>query len=843
MEKQIRTSIVLLSFFALVVFSTASFAQQQEIIKQQAEEELQRSTPDQVRAKIKELGLSEKEAEARAKAAGIDLQKYLGLPETQQDLQQQNLLQDQLQGAQDQLQDQQQDRQQDRQQDQKQRQPKIRKQLQPQYELRQQDSLELGIPQVVSMPSALAKILTVVPGFEGRSGVVGLQPFGYNLFQYPTSTFSPAINMPTPPTYILGPGDELLLTMWGETQLFSRLIINREGNIIVPNAGPVPSQGITVEALKARLLKRLTSFYSGLRNGTPDANTWLDISIGKLKTIQVFVLGEVKKPGGYAISSMSTSFLALYVAGGPSSNGSLRSIDVLRNSKTISTIDFYDYALRGDQSKDVRLQDGDVVFVKSIGKRTALTGNVIRPAVYELKSEETLKDLIVMGGGLQVDAYYDRAHVERIIPFSERKLYEKNILDLDLKFSSAEDLLKSSFILEDGDIVSILQINKFLQNRVFIAGNVKKPGIFAQTKGMKVRDLILEADSLLDDTFTGRADVVRVMSDLRKQILPFNLDLAMQGDLTNNLELESEDSVTVYKQDYFFPEQTVSIAGAVRKPGTYLRLEKMTVVDLVVKAGGLTEDASKTNWELARLDTLKIGALSKIIKFNVPEQYWDNQLGDVGVLKDFDHVMVPSNPKYNRQRVVEINGYVLYPGNYALQREGEKLASLIQRAGGLRQGAYLEGSTLVRKWNNAGLVPIDFMKALADTESLENVTLLASDVISIASKQEVVLVRGEVFVPAAVVFRKGASLSYYINQAGGFKDEADGDRTFVTLPNGRKWEKGWFVFPDQEILGGSLIVVPKKIEKEDTTLPVLRDWATIMASIATMLVGIIQITK
>jgi len=173
---------------------------------------------------------------------------------------------------------------------------------------------------------------------------------------------------------MLGPGDELLLTIWGETQLFSQFVVSREGNIIIPNVGPVPAQGVTVEALKTRLLNRLTSFYSGLRNGGHDANTWLDVSIGKLRTIQVFVLGEVKKPGGYAISSMSTSFLALYVAGGPNINGSLRSIEVLRNNKNISTIDFYDYILRGDKSKDVRLQDGDVVFVKTMVSELQLSG-------------------------------------------------------------------------------------------------------------------------------------------------------------------------------------------------------------------------------------------------------------------------------------------------------------------------------------------------------------------------------------------------------------------------------------------------------------------------------------
>jgi len=792
-------------FLFFFVFQSTLFtcvmAQQKEAIKQQAETQLQHSTPDQVKAKIKELGMTEKEAEAKANALGIDLQKYLEIQEGKQE-------------------------------------------AQPPPEIQApQDISDQTTKNAAPTAAAVPQVPYTIPGFEKRSGVAGLQLYGYDIFQFPTSTFEPVLNMPTSPHYLLGPGDEIVLTMWGETQLFIQLAVNREGNIVVPNAGPVPAQGITVDALKERLLRRLTSFYSGLHNGDTNANTWLDVSIGKLRTIQVFVLGEVKKPGGYSISSISTSFLALYVAGGPSINGSLRSIDVLRNNKSISTIDFYDYALRGDKSKDVRLQDGDIVFVKTIGKRVALAGNVIHPAIYELRPKETLHDVLAMAGGLQANAYVDRAHVERIIPFAERKLYTKNILDLDLKFSSSEDLLKSDFKLENGDIISIFRINEFLQNRVTILGNVKKPGVFALKTGMKIGNLVQEADSLLSDTFGERANLVRVLPSLRRQIIPFNLTLAMQGDSANNLELEPEDEVTVFKLAYFFPEQNVSIAGAVRKPGTYIRREKMTVADLVVAAGGLTEDASKQDWELAKLDTTKIGSLSTIKKFNVTENYWDDQKDQPIILEDFDHLMVPSNPKFNRKRLVSINGYVLYPGAYALQKEDEKLSSIIQRAGGLRRGAYLEGSTLMRKWNNAGLVPVDFKKVLDDDESRDNISMLDGDVINIAFKQEVILVRGEVFVPAAVVYKKGASLSYYLNQAGGLKDEADEDRIFVTLPNGKRWEEAWFIFPNPDILGGSVIFVPKKIEKENKTLPIIRDWATITVSLAAIIIGIIQITK
>jgi protein involved in polysaccharide export with SLBB domain len=313
--------------------------------------------------------------------------------------------------------------------------------------------------------------------------------------------------------------------------------------------------------------------------------------------------------------------------------------------------------------------------------------------------------------------------------------------------------------------------------------------------------------------------------------------------MQNNLELKNEDELMIYKESQFFPQHTVSVGGAVRSPGVYPRHDSMTVADLVVLAGGLLEEASLTDWELARLDTTKIGTLTTIKRFGTLPNYWDDKANESMLLQDFDHLSVASNPKFNLQRVVNVTGYVLYPGSYALQREGEKLSSIIKRAGGLRPDSYLEGATLVRKWHQAGLVPIDFKKALSDTESVENVSLMADDSVNISFKQEIVLVRGEVFVPAAVVYQKGAGLNYYLQQAGGATDSADVDRTYVSLPNGRKWEKSWFLLPDPDILGGSYIFVPRKVEKEDKTLPILRDWATIWVSLATMVVAIVQLTK
>jgi polysaccharide biosynthesis/export protein len=768
--------------------------------KAQAEAALRNMTPEEIEKKLKDLGMTREEASNRAAAFNINLEEYLS----------------KIQPAAGSVQA---------------------------ADSQASASLALSVaapPAKVGIP--VEKKQYSVQGFTGRT-LENLQPFGYSIFHYAASTFEPVLNIATPPSYALGPGDEVVVSVWGDTKLFYQLPVNREGSILVPDVGPVPASGMTVQQLREKMLGRMTAVYSSLRNGGHGASSFLDVSLGKLRTIQVFVLGEVQKPGGYSLSSLSTALHALYLSGGPTINGSLRNIQVVRNGKAVSTLDFYEYALRADKSKDVRLQDGDIIFIKPVGTRVGITGWILRPALYELSESENLGELLDYAGGLRFDAYTDRVHIERLVPFDERKNFTNNYLDFDLEFKTIEELTSSKFEMKNGDIVTILQVGKLPTNRVTVRGNVKKPGVFELVPGMRIKDVILAADSLDRNTFSERGTLFRLLTNLRKEVFSFSLKRALQEDPVHNLELKNEDEIMIYKESQFFPEHTVSVGGAVRNPGVYPRYDSMTVSDLVVMAGGLTEEASRVSWELASMDTTKMGSVSKITKFDAPDQYWKNHWGKIGLLEDFDHLMVPTNPKYSRQRVVQVTGYVLYPGSYAIQKENEKLSSIIKRAGGLRPGAYLEGSTVKRTWNDAGLVPVDFEKALDDDESRDNISMLDGDVVTIAFKQEVVLVRGEVFVPSAVVYKKGASLSYYLDQAGGLKDGADDGRIFVTMPNGRRWEEGWFIFPNPDIPGGSVIFVPKEIEKENKTLPIMRDWATIMLSLATMVVAIYQITR
>lgn len=772
--------------------------------KAEVEAALKQMSPEQVDQKIKEFGLTREEAIRQAQAHGIDLEAYLSSLSVQ---------------------------------------PSDT----PAEKIESQVSPVVQLPAPVQLTNiekpSVAKA-ALLPGFEGRIQVVGLEPFGYSIFRYPASTFEPVLNIPTPPNYIVGPGDEIILSVWGDTKLYHTLTINREGNIIVPDVGPVNVNGLTIEQINNKLLRRMTEVYASLKNGQRGATSFLDVSLGKLRTVQIFVLGEVIKPGGYSLSSLSTMLHALYLSGGPTTNGSLRSINLIRDNKIVSQLDFYEYALKGNKANDIRLQDGDILFVPPVKKRVAIVGQVIRPAIYELKEKETLSDLLAFSGGIQVSAYTDRIHIERLVPFEQRQLLKKDILDLDISFGSVSELQTSRLPLEDADIVTIFSITNYPLNRVTITGNVNKPGTFSWSEGMRVADLIMKADSFARNTFMEKATLLRLLPNLRREIIQFSPAKALAGDTSQNILLKNEDQVIIYKESDFFPERYVSIYGAVKKPGRYPRYEKMTLADLVVLAGGVTENADLSNWQLSRIDTTSVEKYSVVQIFNVQQEYWSDTVLLRTALEDFDVVNVPASPKFTPPQNVTVAGYAMLPGTYPLTTKNETLYDVLMRAGGFRPEAYLKGARLYRKANGSRkLVPVDFEKIWQNPKTEENIPLIAEDSIYIPRNTNVVTVVGEVFTPAAVLYEKGASLSHYLDQAGGLKEEADDDRIYVMLPNGKAWKENWFIFPDPDILPGSVVYVPKKIEKEDRTLPIIRDWATIMVSIATMMVAIVQITK
>ena len=631
-------------------------------------------TPEEIDQKLKELGISREEAIQRARDYGINLEDYLNraarrtteTPATAS--------------------------------------PTATTPTQPQLQL--DPRLNLGQPMAPSTAASAALLSSLpnlrdhrfvkVPGFAGRRGIdTTILPFGYDIFSYPPSTFTPAASAATPPSYALGPGDEVQVSLWGETRLNYALTVNREGNIVIPDVGPIPANGMTVPQLRQKLLRRMTAVYSSLRDGAANARTFLDVSLGKLKTIQVFALGQVSRPGGYSIPSMSTAMTAMYAAGGPDVDGTMRDVQIVRSGESLPPIDLYRYIVLGDRTADMTLQDGDILFVKPAGKRAAIVGSVIRPGIYELKEGEKLGDLIGLAGGLRFDAYIDRLHIERIVPFTERKLYSNDVLDFDPRFESMTDLLKSTSVLENGDIVTVLKIGDQVANRVTITGSVRKPGPFELKSGMTIVDLIIAADSLQRNTFAERASLFRMRPDTRREVYSFNLRLALQRDPPNNLSLQNEDSVVVYSANQFFPIDSVVVRGAVRHPGTYQLSERMSATDLVMAAGGLLEEASTEEWEVSRMDTTRLGIYSQVFKVSPSTAYWKDNSSTTAALMPHDILFVPPDPHYTPQQLVHIAGYVMYPGDYSIRFTGERLSEIINRAGGLKPGAYLEGSRLI----------------------------------------------------------------------------------------------------------------------------------------------------
>jgi polysaccharide export outer membrane protein len=815
LSRSMKTKFVrshLLFFFVVTILGLSS------AFGQTATEQLQRAaqergytlTGEQINKRLQEMGMTAEEATRRARERGISFEEFLQLPTATVTQPVDAMGQFLQQGR------------------------PIAPQLPPVVAAELEDSaLALKLKEKLA-----------VPGFAGRARVDrGLEPFGYEVFRLPPSLFEPVMNVATPPTYVLGPGDEVIVSVWGETKLYHQLIVNREGNVLIPDVGPVSAGGTTIQQFRDRLLRRMSSVYSGLQNGQPGANTFLDVSLGKLRTIQVFVLGDVVRPGGVQMSSMSTALHALYLAGGPNANGTMREIHVSRAGAKLDPIDLYDYLVKGTRASDIRIQDGDVVFVRPALRRVAVQGRVVRPAIYELKPGDDLGAVVKLAGGLRFDAYFNRVHIERIIPFAKRVDFEKNVQDINLDFQKVEELLSSPFGMEDGDVLTVRIIDDLPQNRVIISGNVKKPGPYQLRGGMRVKDLIMAADSLDRDSFLERGTLLRLLPNLRREVYEFNVREALAGNEKSNLELHNEDSLTIYKESQFYPQRQVSIAGAVRNPGRFPRYEKMTVADLVVLAGGLTENASYTEWEISRVETTQVGVFSHVTKLAVDSAYWRKEGNAAFELEDLDHVLVPTDPRITLPRVVDVQGHVMFPGTYSIRFDGEKISDVLKRAGGVKEGAYLLGSRFFRKRNNAGFVPIDIQEAMKDPIAPDNLVLVDQDSIYIPRYEELIYIRGEVFVPSPVLYKKGASLKYYIKQAGGYKDEADDGRTVVFLPTGKKWESGWFILPDPEILPGSAIFVPKKIEKEDKTLPLVRDLVTIVASLAAITVALVQVTK
>ncbi|HEY0997836.1 MAG TPA: SLBB domain-containing protein [Gemmatimonadaceae bacterium] len=683
----------------------------------------------------------------------------------------------------------------------------------------------------------------------------GFTIFGLDLFANETTRFDPSMAGPVDPTYRLGPGDRLVLILTGDVEASHRLEVTREGFIVVPQVGQVQVAGLTMSQLQEQLARRLGSVYSGISRAGGGGSTRFSVNMSQLGANQVFVTGDVKQPGSYRVSRLGTAMTALYAAGGPTANGSMRGVQVRRNGNVVGTLDVYDYALRGDASGDLRLENGDVVFVPPRGARVRIAGAVIRPAIYELRPGETLADLLRMSGGFAANAERRRVQVERIVPPAER-----TSTGADRRFVEVASALFTTGFgppepLYAGDVVHVLELPERLTNRVAVNGNVWTPGPVAFVPGMTLSQALRRAGGLRPDSYLGQVLVSRMRPDSTREMLRAVLR-DTTGATVGDLPLADGDDIRVFSLTDFRPQRFVTINGAVRRPGRVPYHEGMTMRDLVLLAGGVQESALLTEAEVARLpESRAAGVTAQTIRVPLDSTYLFERtpdgryLGPPGmpaprasapevVLEPYDAVLILRQPDWQLQRTVNIQGEVRFPGEYSITSKEEKLSDLIQRAGGLTREAYANGVTFYRKRDGVGRIGVDLPRVLRDGGYMDNLALVDGDSVFVPAYAPVVSVRGEVNSPVAVAYVRGADLDYYIRAAGGPTARADAKRAFVTQGNGKVESRSrhlgvWAGNPEPQ--PGSVVVVPARD-------PSLRhDWAAIAATTTSLLGSLVAI--
>lgn len=504
--------------------------------------------------------------------------------------------------------------------------------------------------------------------------------FGYTLFYNKEVNFNPSLNIPTPPNYVLGPGDQVLIDVYGASQQSYDLRINPEGSILIPNVGVVRIGGLSVAAATSRIKAALTQIYSGLAAG----NTFLEVRLGNIKTVTVSMVGNLNKPGSYALPSFASPINALFAAGGPNENGSFRHVQIYRDNKLFSEFDVYDFITKGELGASFTLRDNDVIIVPPVRNRVEISGPVRREGLFELKAGETLEDLIQFAGGLGSDAYKER------ITLSRKTGKERKVEDVD-------QANFSSFIPQDGDEIRVGMIQNRFANRVQVTGALMRPGVFALEEGMGIKDLIKKAEGLREDAFLNRATLYRTRPDFSLEIVTVNIGAVVRGE-EEDILLQKEDVLTIPSIYELREEYYVKISGEVNNPGSYTFGEKMTVADIVLRAGGFKESASASQIEIARrVKDASSGQLAEIIRIDIDQDLKINPNQQVIELKPFDHVVVRRSPGFQREKLVRVEGEVVYPGEFVIANANERISDVLKRAGGLNQFAYVPGATLIRR--------------------------------------------------------------------------------------------------------------------------------------------------
>lgn len=683
--------------------------------------------------------------------------------------------------------------------------------------------------------------------------------FGRNVFRSRALTFEPNENQATPENYRLGPGDEVIIDIWGENERSLREEISPEGNIMVEQVGPVYLNGLTIKEANAKLRGVFGQIYAGVSGDSPASE--VRVTLGRLRTIQVNVMGEVEMPGTYRLSSFATVFHALYQAGGVTDIGTLRNIRVLRSGREVASVDIYKYLFHGDSKDDIRLEEGDIVLVPSYDLLVEVTGCVKRPMRYEMEAGEPLSQLLAYAGGFTGDAYGREVRVVRTMG-REHELF------------NVDSVGYGTFALMDGDSVAVGRVLDRYANRIEVQGAVYRPGMYELGEGTHtVRELIGRAEGLREDAFRGRALLFRERDDLTPEIVAVDLEGVLSGRLTD-ISLRRNDVLVVSSVHDLEDRGGVTIGGEVARPGVYPYAAHTTVEDLIVQAGGLLDGASTVKVEVSRRlkdpkSTTPSNGVGKVYAFSLKEGLVVD--GEAGFeLAPFDVVEVRRSPGYQPQRQVVLDGEVVFTGNYTLIRKNERLSDLVKRAGGITDDAYVRGGRLIRRMNeeeravrdaalraaqqNRGAdsvsleklmaddyyaVGIELDKALSNPGSDYDVVLREGDRLVVPEYVSTVKINGDVMYPNTTVYLKDKRVKYYIAQAGGYGARAKRNKAYIVYMNGRVAR----VKGRAKVEPGCEIIVPSKRDRKRMGIAEILGLTTSAASIGTMAASIANMTK
>ena len=682
--------------------------------------------------------------------------------------------------------------------------------------------------------------------------------FGSELFDNPTLNFEPNLKLATPVNYILGPGDELQVSVYGVQEFNASIPVSVEGKVTIQYVGQIPVSGMTIEAATQKIRNAIAGVYSTVRSG----QSQVTVNLTRIRTIKVTLIGS-KQPGNYSISSLATVYNALFLGGGPGKNGSYRNIELIRNNKIFTTVDIYDFLVNGDQSSNVGLKDNDVIRIPAYSQRVMVEGQVKRPGIFEMKKGETFTDLLSFASGFNEFAYTASVNV--------LQKTDKEFKVRDIKANEYGTYKPLS-----GDVFRVTKILNRFENRIKIEGAVFRPDTYSFYEGMRISDLVLKADGLKEDAYSNRARIIRLQSDLTTEIVNVNLAKALAGDLEADVTLKKEDVVTVYSILDFVEDYKITIDGEIKKPGIYDYYENLTLNDLLVQAGGLTGSASK-RVEVARMiqsEEIDDANPNKAQLFNIEITANNNEQLKNFELQPFDVVNIRKMAVYDKPEMVTVSGAVHYAGKYVLANEKDKVYDVVQRAGGLTSLASIEGVKIKRPIQakqievlenvnlNLGkqdsiqnkltkklkddlkfaIIPVDWKSIVKNQNSNTNVTLFPGDEIEVAAFNEGVKVTGNVLLTSEIPYDKGKSFGYYLDAVGGVDAKGWKKKAYIIYPNGKAAVASSFLFIRSypKVKPGSQIIVPEKPESKKMSTGEFVSIAGVLASLAGVIIAILR---